>query len=255
MPSGPASPANRHTPLWGGQSVELERLRRLIARVASPAVQAPAQRASLLHELIGPIQPKRLVDLLGRRPGDGAWLVGLCLAAQAMRRRGQLVVVDPAGTFYSPAAIAWGVDARRLLLVRPRSERDALAAAEIALRSPAVGAVWASLGRVDGRSFQRLLLAAESGETFGVLTRDACHEPDPSWAHVQLCVEPMPSPDAPFLVRLKRLRNRHGPAGGEAMLSVDWRTGDLLEATCRDANQTPHPLPVAAQLAGATRRA
>ena len=34
-------------------------------------------------------------------------------------------------------------------------ERDALAATEIALRSPAVGAVWASLDRIDGRAFRR----------------------------------------------------------------------------------------------------
>jgi hypothetical protein len=188
-------------------------------------------------ELVGEVGPRRLVDCLSGSAGSGAGLVGLSLCRQACQRRGELVVVDSQGTFYPPAAIAWGVDARRLLIVRPTSPGDALAAVEQSLRSPAVGAVWASLGRIGGKEFRRLLLAAEAGEALGVLVRSARHEPDPSWGDVQLRFDPLAAApvapgvidDSPMLVRAKRTRNRHGPAGGEATLAIDWRTGRIGE--------------------------
>jgi hypothetical protein len=192
-------------------------------------------------ELVGPVAPRRLIDCLAGSGGSGAGLVGLSLCRQACERRGELVVVDLQASFYPPAAIAWGVDARRLLVVRPTSPGDALAAVEQSLRSPAVGAVWASLGRLGGKEFRRLLLAAEAGEALGVLVRSARHEADPSWGDVQLRFDPLPAepPEAgaidecanepPFAVRVTRTRNRQGPAGGEATLTIDWRTGRIGE--------------------------
>jgi len=199
-----------------------------------------------------------MVDLLAGAYGSGASLIGLWLAARACRLRGELVVIDSADAFYPPAAIAWGVESRRLLWVQPTSTKHALAATEIALRSPAVGAVWAALEQIDSRTFRRLLLATEAGSAFGVLVRSARHDADPSWADVQLRIDPVAAyrePDAPLNVRVTRRRNRHGPAGGEATLTLDWRTGSIEDVTHRNANDTPNPLSVAAGLAGSAKSA
>jgi hypothetical protein len=213
---------------------------------------------STFDDLLGGVEPRRMVDLLASARGCGASLIGLWLAARACQLRGELVVIDSTEEFYPPAAFAWGVESRRLLWVRPTSAMHALAATEIALRSPAVGAVWASLERIDGRAFRRLLLAAESANAFGVLVRSARHEADPSWADVQLRIDPIAAPDEsgePFGVRATRRRNRHGPAGGEATLTLDWRTGSIEDVTHRNANDTPNPLSVAAGLAGTAKSA
>lgn len=249
MPHPNASTERRLSP----DDPRLQRLRDLIGdKPQCLADNASHGTPTPFEELLNGITPRRLVDLLAGAPGCGASLVGLWLAARACRQRGELVVIDGPCAFYPPTAIAWGVEARRLLWVRPASPKDALAATEIALRSPAVGAVWASLDRIDGRAFRRLLLAAEAGAAFGVLVRPARHEADPSWADVQLRLDPIPTPgdpDAPFSVRVTRRRNRHGPARGEATLTLDWRTGDIKDVTSRDADYPPNALSVATRLA------
>lgn len=181
-------------------------------------------------------EPRRLVDCLGA-VGSGVGLVALDCCRRARRRRGELVVVEPGGEFFVPAAIAWGIDASRLLVVRPESEQDTLAATEIALRSPSVGAVWASVDRVTPQAFRRLLLAAESGEAFGALVRPIGRQAEPSWGDVQLRFEPLPDtggaegPDRPLCVRVTRTRNRHGPPTGRATLAIDWRAGRIEDVT------------------------
>ncbi len=249
-------------PLPGGsdRTTRLELLRHQLAgaTLSAHSGDAPSPPLSPFQSLFGGVRPKRLVDLLECRPGSGASVVGLWLAAQAAQRHGELVVIDPEGAFYPPAAIVWGVDAKRLLLVRPTSQRHALAATEIALRSPAVSAVWASLGKIDGRAYRRLLLAAEAGIAFGTLVRHGRHEIDPSWADAQFCLEPIAAPgdpDAPLLVRATLRRNRHGPAGGVATLSLNWRTGDIHDVTHPDAPSVPNPLSVAPRLARAAKPA
>jgi hypothetical protein len=249
MPHSNASTEPRLTP----DDSRLQQLRGLIGdKPPRPADNGPQYVPTPFDDLLGGVTPHRLVDLLAGAPGCGASLVGLWLASRACRQRGELVVIDGPGAFYPPTAIAWGVEPRRLLLVRPASSKDALAATEIALRSPAVGAVWASLERIDGRAFRRLLLAAEAGAAFGVLVRSGRHEPDPSWADVQLRLDPIPTrgdPDAPFSLRVTLRRNRHGPARGEATLTLDWRTGDINDVTSRDADYHPNALSVAPRLA------
>ncbi|MEO0531251.1 MAG: hypothetical protein AAF266_11855 [Planctomycetota bacterium] len=188
---------------------------------------------SRLEQLIGGTPgPRRLLDVLGSEQGSAAGLIGLSLCGRACSERGELVVIDPNGVFFPAAAIAWGVDSRRLLVVSPERAVDSLAVVETALRSPAVGAVWSQLGAIEGRAFRRLLLAAESGNAFGVLVRSGVHAGDPSWANIQLAVDPLPGPDAsdkPFVSRVRQLRNRHGPVEGEVDVVIDWQSGQIKE--------------------------
>lgn len=213
----------------------LERLRTIVAQPpCSRETPGATPISSTLQSLLGESKQRFLIDCLAAGAFSGAGLVALWLCRQACQQRGELVVIDHAGTFYPPSAAAWGVDARRLLVVSPSGHREALAAAELALRSPAVGAVWARLERIDGRSFRRLLLASEAGEALGTLIRSDRHEPDPSWGDVQLKFTPVASPsesEQPLLIRVTQTRNRRGRASGDAMLSIDWRTGKIEDIT------------------------
>jgi hypothetical protein len=102
----------------------------------------------------------------------------------------QLVVIDPQGSFYPPAAWAAGVDLQRTAIVRPRTLADQHWAAHEALRCPGVGAVLWWPDRLDDRQFRRLQLAAEAGETLGFFIRPARSQHEPSWADVRILVEP-----------------------------------------------------------------
>lgn len=209
---------------------QLGQLRRLIAGVDTHGLCKPQRTDdSPLGRLIGGGRSHTLVDCLGES-GSGVSLVALWLCQRAAARRGELVVVDPSGDFYPPAAAAWGVDLQRLIVARPSSNAEALAAADVALRSPAVSAVWARVEGVDDRSFRRLLLATEAGKSFATLVRPTRHRSQASWADVQLQFEPIASPcdpEAPFLVQAIQVRNRHGPAGCIAVVRLDWRSGRI----------------------------
>ena len=127
-----------------------------------------------------------LVEWLAELPGCGAATLGLLAAREACRAGGMLVVLDRARAFYPPAAVGWGVDPARLIVVRPRTARDEIWAAVQSLRSPVVAAVWTMIDRLDSRNFRRLQLAAEAGGTLGVLVRGASARGQPSWADVRL---------------------------------------------------------------------
>lgn len=242
------------------QPEKLAELRRLL-QSRSPRPQSTGfAEAPSLTSLAGLVGSNRLIDCLAASPGSGCGLVALKLCLRACQDRGELVVVDRTGLFFPPAAIGWGVDARRLLLVTPSSEKEALAAVEIALRSHAVSAVWASLGSIDARAFRRLLLATEAGGAFCTLVRSGRHESQPSWGDVQLRVAaaaPTADCEAPLDVRVTQRRNRHGPARGETTLTIDWRTGQITELQ-RDTHVlglTENARRMDSGLAGTTRTA
>lgn len=221
-----------------------------------PVKRDPINAENRLEALTGKLGPKRLVDCLCGTAGSGAGLLGLFLCLSATQDAGELVVIDTQGTFFPPAAIAWGIDARKLLVVKPKSNRDGIAATELALRSPAVSAVWASLDRIDPKASRRLLLATESAGAFGVLVRPANYQKDPIWADVQLRCDPVPTIDKQKnqrLVRVTQTRNRHGPLSGEAMISMDWRAGKIQAGIDHhDLQQfTTHPVSLASRLASA----
>jgi hypothetical protein len=174
-----------------------------------------------------------------------------------------MVVVDVAGTFYPPAAVAWGIDLGRLLVVRPRSARDALWATVQSLRSPAVAAVWAALDRIDDRAFRRLQLAAQSARAIGLLSRPASARGQPTWADARLGVEncglriadcglPIRNSiplNACRLLRIHLLRCRHGRAGGVVGVEIDDAAHVVREVR---VSHDAHPVPVVAELADST---
>ena len=128
----------------------------------------------------GGFSPGTLVEWLFAEPGSGVGTLALLTAWQAIVPDKVLVVVDRLGQFCPPAAAVWGIEPRRMILLRPADDADELWALEQSLRCEAVGAVWANIDRLDAQDFRRLQLAAESGGGLGLLLRPADVEGSPS---------------------------------------------------------------------------
>lgn len=193
----------------------------------------------------------QLVEWLGTR-SSGAETLALLVARQAAERDAAqaIVVIDTEGDFYPPAAAAWGIDLQRLIVVRPacsgplpvrqrlvpklraRMQPDLLWALDQSLRCPTVSAVWARLPAIDPRDFRRLQLAAEEGNTLGLLLREPALRGQPSWSDLQLLVSARPTPkpvhchhrgcSSSFVRRclVQTIRSRHGVAGGSVELEI-----------------------------------
>jgi hypothetical protein len=225
----------------------------------------------------GGLQYGMLIEWLAELPGRGAATLSWLAAREACRVGGTLVVVDRQRTFYPPAAVAWGVDPRRLIVVRPRSLRDELWATVQALRSPAAAAVWAPIERLDDRAFRRLQLAAQRGRTLGLLLRPASARGQPSWADVRLwvgarqpdkergrqgendgrfvslspCLPVSLSGSSCRCVHVQVLRCHGDRPGKSALLEIDDVAHRVREV---DANHDTHPLPLVAELADPATR-
>ncbi len=147
-------------------------------------------------------RPGTLVEWLFCGPGDGTATLAFraavgALRAAAGRGGGAVVVLDRSGEFYPLAAVALGIEPARLIVVHPGNQADHTWAFDQALRCPAVAAVVAwpesCAGKLDGRTFRRLQLAAEQGGGLGLLIRPQSVRSQPSWADVRLLVEPLPN--------------------------------------------------------------
>lgn len=132
-----------------------------------------------------------LMEWLSEGEGNGVETLTLKLVAALHQRT--LVVVDSGADFYPPAAAALGVSLAETIIVRPRTEGDALWAVEQSLRCRGVGVVLARLKQIPDRQFRRLHLAAEQGAGIGVLIRPANQRGSPTWAHLRFLVRSSPS--------------------------------------------------------------
>jgi cell division inhibitor SulA/protein ImuA len=130
-----------------------------------------------------------LTELLAGAPGIGE--LGLVLPALArLTAAGRHVVcLAPPHAPYAPALAAAGVDLTRLLVVRA-SGRDALWAAEQALRSGGCAALAAWLARPRYSELQRLAVAAEAGRSAAWLYRPPQAASESSPACLRLALEP-----------------------------------------------------------------
>jgi len=168
-----------------------------------------------------------LVELLPGVPGAGAWTLALLLASYACGERKTLLIADPERCFYPPAARKFGLDASRIVIVRPRTARDALHALGQALRCSAIGTAIGEFERLQDRDVRRLQLAAESGGTVGVLLRPVSALGAPSFASVRLLMHPLPSARGRRCVRIEVLRCQGGREGKSLCVEIDDATGHV----------------------------
>jgi len=234
----------------------------------------------------GGLRRGTLVEYLTPSAGSGAGTLALSAAREACREGRAFVVLDwttlarsasegnRSGHFYPPAALAWGLDLSKMLVLRPASDADALWALDQSLRCPGVGAVWAACDRLDVRDFRRLQLAAESGGTLGLLMRPTRRRGQPTWADVQWEIRRRKDEDGRMKVEKRLLRRSsfilrpssfhdpwswrlevelvrcRGAAGGEAvLLELDEAAGIWREVS----DHATHSLSLPSQLADPIR--
>ncbi|MCD0462119.1 ImuA family protein [Roseiconus lacunae] len=137
------------------------------------------------------LHPASLTEWIAAHDSAAAESMALVAAAHriTMVPTRPLVIVDCEGSFYPPAAVALGIPAERMILLRPRNSGDAIWSIDQSLRSGAVAAVVARLPmRLDDRDGRRLQLASESGTTPGLLVRNFQARQLPSFAETQFYV-------------------------------------------------------------------
>ena len=123
---------------------------------------AAGLRSGCLHEFSGEGAEAFAAILSGRLKGPVLW----CADAMA------------GSALYPPGLKAFGLDHRRLILVRCRKPREILAAMEDGLRCRALAAVIGELsGGIDLTASRRLQLAAENSGVTGFLVKSAWRDP------------------------------------------------------------------------------
>ncbi|MDW8468784.1 MAG: translesion DNA synthesis-associated protein ImuA [Burkholderiales bacterium] len=209
-----------------------------VGEVAHPAV--PTGFAALDRELPGGGWPRgALVEILVPCEGIGELQLVLPALARASAAGGRIAWISPPHLPYAPALAAAGVALERLTVVGAPSRRDALWAAEQALRSRVCEAILLWLRRADYAELRRLAVAAEGGPAFALLFRAPQAAREPSPAPLRLLLEPA---GGPLAVRV--LKRRGAPARAPIVLTLK-----------KPFHAVGGAAPAAARIAGARARA
>ncbi len=188
-------------------------------RGAAPAAGAPAVAtgfASLDRELPGGGWPAgALSEVLSGAEGIGELQLVLPALARLTAAGRRVAWLAPPHLPYAPALAAAGVALDRLTVVRAPGRRDALWAAEQALRSRAFHALLAWPQRPGYPELRRLAVAAEGGPAFAVLFRPLQAAAEASPARLRLGLEP-----AAGQVLVHFLKRRGAPARAPLPLHV-----------------------------------
>jgi protein ImuA len=187
--------------------VSVEALRTRIAALEGPGQGGARRAASLGLEALdralpwGGIPSGALHEITAGAVADGAAaaFAALLLARLAATGRARTLLWCAAGDgLYGHGLAAYGLDCRRLVLVRGRRDADLLWAMEEGLRSGAVAAVLGEIQEVDLTASRRLQLAAEAGGAAALLLRAAEAKPGPSPALTCWRVAAAPSAPPPY---------------------------------------------------------
>jgi protein ImuA len=168
-----------------------------------------------------------LTEINFEREGMGEFRLLLPALARLSRGDRWIALIAPPHIPYAPALAAAGVNLSRLLLVHPRNAQDHLWAVEASLRSGACSAVFAWLGKADAAHLRRLQLAAEAGDTWGVMFRQRPIADSPAALRLQLVAA---GPNTMYVNVLKR---RGGWPTGPLRLEVDRVVASALPAPSR----------------------
>jgi hypothetical protein len=165
-----------------------------------------------------------LTEIMMTRQGIGA--LRLLMPALARLSQGDRWIcwVAPPHIPYAPALVNAGVDLSRILLVHPRAQQDGLWAVEQSLRSGNCAAVLAWPTLDDKAILRRLQLAAEAGDTLGILFRPRHFVQRPSAAALRIQLDP--EIDGSLSVSI--LKRRGGWAVGPVHLDTSLQTDGAL---------------------------
>lgn len=99
---------------------------------------------------------------------------------------GWIAWVAPPFQPYPPALQQWGIDLSRMLIVRPKTDKEVLWSAEQALSSGTCAAVLLWPEQLDDQSSRRLQLAAEKGNSWAIAFRPLTARSEPSAAALRI---------------------------------------------------------------------
>jgi len=167
-----------------------------------------------------------LLECLDDHIGSGAETLAVVMTRAVGRSQGLVVILDRQRQFYPLAAAAWGIALEHIVVIQPATEAEELWAATQALRSRAVSAVWLRRDRLTPFDFRRLRLAAEEGETLGILLRPIRARGQPTWADVQWHVQPQPGQYGRRL-QVELTRCRGGTSGAVVEMELDDVNGTM----------------------------
>ena len=233
-------------------------------------VRALRLGVNVLDERLGAIRADAVHEVRAEAPRHAVAAHGFALGL-ASRVSGAAVWIlqttgrSEMGEPFGPGLSAWGLDPGALILVRVSDAASLLAAGEEALRSGAAGAVimsgWGE-ARVHGpTASRRLMMAARSGSTLGLLVR-ANAESAPSAAETRWSIASAPStplaanaPGRPAF-RARLLRSRSGAPPGEWIMEWDRETRRFVTpSTSGGVVSRPADRPAAEGAAGQVRAA
>ncbi len=195
-------------PVWLGRAPQL----------AAPAV--PTGYQALDSELPGGGWPTgALTEILTSQEGTGE-LALLLPALAALTWAGKRVVwLAPPHLPYAPALAAAGINLAQLAVVRAPGRRDALWAAEQALRAGCCHALLGWFRRANYDDLRRLAVAAEGSGAFVALFRPRAAAAESSPACLRLALEHADAPDGDAL-SVHILKRRAMPAAAPLRLAV-----------------------------------
>lgn len=147
-----------------------------------------------------------------------AWGIGelrllLPLMRALQRQGGWLVWITPPYLPYAPALADLGIDLSRVLLIEPKRDRDVLWSMEKALRASSSGMVLAWPPKLNHNQIRRLQLAAQAGQSLGVVLSTLDHGASP--AALRLGLKPVENG-----VRVRLLKARG--ACGQDEIALHW---------------------------------
>lgn len=149
--------------------------------------------------------------------GEGLGELRLLAPALARLSRGDrwIAFIAPPYIPFAPAFTAAGVELSRLLLVHPKTRAEHLWAVETALRAGACAAVLAWPEGLGADSLRRWQLAAEAGESWGVLFARRAVQGSPAALRLAL------APAGAGAVDVQILKRRGGWPAGPLRLETD----------------------------------
>jgi len=202
------------------------------AGLATPA--APTGFAGLDAELPGGGWPVGgLVEVLCRAEGIGELQIVLPALAALTAAGRRVAWLAPPHLPYAPALRAAGVRLERLTVVRAPGRRDALWAAEQALRARTFHALLLWLPRASYAELRRLTVAAQAGPGFALAFRPPEAACESSPAVLRLALEPAP----PARLAVRILKRRGAPLAVPLPIPVE----RPVKAPVHALGRTPFP--------------
>ena len=132
-----------------------------------------------------------LMELLCPRWGNGEIPLLSPAMAQLSQQGRWLVWVSPPWQPYAPGLVHAGINIEQILIINPRSERDALWAMEECLQSGQCSAVIGWPRKLLPQQLKRLHLAGQKGDSLCVMMRDESCSQQPSPAPLRIQLGPL----------------------------------------------------------------